>query len=107
MRKQIQVPLGTFSKNLDEELQARMEIGIVDFNFVITTDSAAEPKGSTRHARGTRNLSFDFIPFDAIPMGLRTPPDWVCTFYDVDRGGWRCFVRSALINILDKIEIEE
>lgn len=105
--KKIRIPLKTFSGITDEELQARLEIGIVEFDYVITTDLAQEPKGSIRHARGTRNLSMSFISFSDIPMGVITPPPHVLTYYDVDRHAWRCCNRKTIKLTDDIIEIEE
>lgn len=106
-RRKIKIPLGTFSSNPDEELQARLEIGIVHFQYIITTDSAAEPKGSIRNATGTRNLSMSFIDFNDIPMGVMTPPPHVLTYFDVKRDNWRCCNRRTVMLVDDVIEIEE
>lgn len=103
----IKLPLGTFSRDLNEELQARLEIGVCKFGYVITTDKAAEPRGSVRWAKGTRNLSMSFIDFDDIPLGVITPPAHVLTYFDVDRDKWRCCVRSTIWFVSEEIEIEE
>lgn len=107
MLKKLKIPKNTFSPIDSEDLQARLEIGLVRFKYVITTDKAAEPKGSVREAYGTRNLSMSFIDFDDIPQGIIVPPPHVMTYFDVDRDAWRCCVRSAMFQYDDIIEIEE
>lgn len=91
----------------DEDLQNRLELGICEWDYIITTDEAAEPKGSVRHAIGTRNLSMSFIDFNDIPMGIITPPAHVLTYFDVERDQWRCCNRATISNVKNYVYIEE
>lgn len=52
--------------------------------------------GSLRVAKGTKN--FDFIPSEDIPTGGGNEiPDNIETYYDVDRGAWRCLDINRLL----------
>lgn len=104
--KIVNFPKGTFSSIPYEDLQARLEIGVVQFTYVITSDSAAESKGMVREATGTRNLSMSFIPFDEIPLGVRVPPPHVLTYYDLDRDAWRACNKFFLVDYSEDIYIE-
>lgn len=104
--KIVNFPKGTFSSIPYEDLQARLEIGVVQFSYVITSDSAAENRGALRETIGTRNLSMSFIPFDEVPLGVRTPPAHVLTYYDLDRDAWRCFNKFFLVDYSEDIYIE-
>lgn len=104
--KVVTIPLGTFSPELDEELEARLEIGLVDFDYITTTTTDTHSKGSLRHALGTRNLSMSFIPFESVPWGGKTPPPHVLTYYDAFRGEWRCCSRNHITRISEDILVE-
>lgn len=52
--------------------------------------------GSLRVAKGTRN--FDFIPSEDVPTGGGNEmPDNIETYYDVDKGAWRCLDINRLL----------
>ena len=52
--------------------------------------------GSLRVAKGTKN--FDFIPSEDVPTGGRNEmPDNIETYYDVDKGAWRCLDINRLL----------
>lgn len=104
--KIVNFPKGTFSSIPYEDLQARLEIGVVQFSYVITTDSAVENRGTLREATGTRNLSMSFIPFNEIPLGVRTPPPHVCVYWDINREAWRCFNKFYLVDYGEDVYIE-
>lgn len=104
--KIVNFPKGTFSSIPYEDLQARLEIGVVQFSYVITTDSAVENRGTLREATGTRNLSMSFIPFNEIPLGVRTPPPHVLTYYDLDRTAWRACNKFAIVDYGEDVYIE-
>ena len=104
--KIVNFPKGTFSSIPYEDLQARLEIGVVQFSYVITSDSAAENRGTLRETIGTRNLSMSFIPFDEVPLGVRVPPPHVLTYYDLDRDAWRACNKFAITSYSEDIYIE-
>ena len=52
--------------------------------------------GSLRVAKGTKN--FDFIPSEDVPTGGGNEmPDNIETYYDVDKGAWRCLDINRLL----------
>lgn len=52
--------------------------------------------GSLRVANGTKN--FDFIPSEDVPTGGGNEmPDNIETYYDVDKGAWRCLDINCLL----------
>lgn len=105
--KAIKIPKGTFSPDPIEDLKARLEIGIVEFAYNISTDKASLPKGSIRHAVGTRNLAMPFIDFNDIPMGVVTPPPHILTYFDIDRDKWRCFRKNSLVIYTDIVIVDD
>jgi hypothetical protein len=77
-------------------LETAMEVEIVSFSFT-------KLNKSTRLARGTRNLLL--IPEDAHPKKVKTPPEDVLTFFDMDKKGWRSCRRDSIFGpwkVLDK-----
>ena len=54
--------------------------------------------GSVREAHGT--LCPELIPAADAPRGLRRPAAKVLTYYDTDRGAWRCLRRERLVGRL-------
>lgn len=105
--KEIKLEKGSFSSNAVDDLEMRLDIGVVEFSFIRATDTETGSKGETRYAKGTRNLSMSFIPFGDIPFGGRIPPEHVLTYWDLDREGWRCFVRNNLVDYSEIIEVED
>ena len=72
-----------------DALEARLnESDSVRFVFV-------KKDNSIREAHGTRRLLA--IPHDAWPKGLRRSSSGVLTFFDLDKGAWRCLRRNALL----------
>jgi hypothetical protein len=63
--------------------------GVTHFIYV-------EKDGSLRVAKGTKN--FDFIPSEDVPTGGGNEmPDNIETYYDVDKGAWRCLDINRLL----------
>ncbi len=72
-----------------DALEARLnESDCVRFVFV-------KLDNSIREAHGTRRLLA--IPHDLWPKGMRKASPGVLTFYDIDKGEWRCLRRSSLL----------
>ena len=70
------------------KLKAQMKSKIVKFYF-------QKVDGSIREAWGT--LSEKIVP--AIGEDIRKKNDTVQTYFDTDRGEWRCFKKANLIRI--------
>ncbi len=102
----INIPLGSFSSYTDEELERRLEIGIVHFRYMMVTDTDTHNTGDIREASGTRNLSMSIIDPDKIPVGVKNPPRHVLTYFDIDRNAWRCCDRGFIIEIDPNIIVE-
>lgn len=98
------------SPNTAEDLEFKMEIGIVLFYYLYATGETKKNKkriGTLRKALGTRNLSMSFIPTEDIPEGLRVPSVDVVTYYDIDRAAWRSCRRDHIVFVGNEIAIEE
>lgn len=102
----INLPKGTFSNDQLEDLEERLNLGIVEFEYMMVTDTDTHSAGQMRKAIGTRNLGLSIVPVDAIPAGLRTPPPYVLTYYDFVRKGWRCCYKHAITDYSEDIYIE-
>lgn len=98
---------GTFGPTGWEDLEARLDLGIAEFEYRMVTDSPTHKKGDIRRAFGTRNLALSLVPFDAIPLGLRTPPNNVVVYFDLWRSEWRCFDKNHLIDYGEDVIIDE
>lgn len=84
-------------------LRRRLEKGVVFFTYM-------KRDGSFRQARGTRNLTLDFVDFDLVPMNLLTPPAHLTTYIDLDvepGPAWRCFINEALLYYGEEIDVDE
>ena len=62
--------------------------GVVTFSFW-------KKDGTIREAHGTRRLLA--IPHDSWPKGMRKASPSVLTFYDLNKGAWRCLRRTSLL----------
>lgn len=98
------------SPNTAEDLEFKMEIGVVLFYYLYATGESKKNKkriGTLRKAMGTRNLSMSFIPTEDIPLGVTTPSPDVVTYWDIDRGAWRSCRRDRIVFVSNEIAIEE
>ena len=98
------------SPNTAEDLEFKMEIGVVLFYYLYATGESKKNKkriGTLRKALGTRNLSMSFIPAEDIPEGIRTPSKEVVTYFDIDRMAWRCCRRDRIVFVGNEIAVEE
>ena len=93
--------------SIDEELEARMEMGLVNFLYLYATKTKDHASGVIRAAIGTRNLSMSFIPTDDIPLGVRKPVPGVLTYWDYDRKAWRSCRRDRIVTIGKSVVTEE
>lgn len=104
--KKLIIPYDTFSTDSIEDLTARLETGVVHFWFLYKNPE--EHDGEVlREAFGTRNMLMSFISFSDIPMDLKTPPPHVRTYFDTQRGEWRCFIKSNLVKFLPEIWVDD
>lgn len=90
-----------YGSSEDEQLENMLNSGRVRFSYIKKTD------GSYRQAFGTRDLTDPAVGFGAVPMGVRTPPPYVITYYDIERGNWRCCYRSNIVWVDDYIHIPD
>ena len=98
------------SPNTAEDLEFKMEIGVVLFYYLYATGESKKNKkriGTLRKAMGTRNLSMSFIPTEDIPLGIRVPSKEVVTYFDIDRMAWRSCRRDHIVFVGNEIAIEE
>ena len=98
------------STNTAEDLEFKMEIGVVLFYYLYSTGETKKDItriGTLRKALGTRNLSMSFIPTEDIPTGVKTPSPDVVTYWDIDRGAWRSCRRDRIVFVGDEIAIEQ
>lgn len=98
------------STNTAEDLELKMEIGVVLFYYLYATGVSSTDKtriGTLRKAMGTRNLSMSFIPTEDIPLGVTTPSPDVVTYWDIDRGEWRSCRRDRIVFVGDEVAVEE
>lgn len=93
-------PYGYFSGSNIDDLEDRLNMGIVEFMYM-------KKDGSVRNAKGTRNLLLDVVGFSDVPMGLRNPPSHVLTYFDTDKMAWRCFIKNELLWYNTEIEVDE
>lgn len=98
------------STNTADDLELKMEIGVVLFYYLYATGETKKNKkriGTLRKALGTRNLSMSFIPTEDIPEGIRVPSPDVVTYYDIDRMAWRSCRRDHIVFVGNEIAVEE
>lgn len=96
--------------NTAEDLEFKMEIGVVLFYYLYATGESKKNKkriGTLRKAMGTRNLSMSFIPTEDIPLGVTTSSPDVVTYWDIDRAAWRSCRRDRIVFVGNEIAIEE
>lgn len=84
MEVMVSNPYDFFMKSLHE--------GEVEFEY-------KKLNGEIRKARGT--LNFDMIPTELHPKANVDPKinEYVVHYYDLDKNGWRCFIRDSLISV--------
>ncbi|GEM_PF-3784396 len=100
----------TFS-NVDwEDLETRLQMGVVAFSYVKVSD------GSLRNAVGTRDLNNSHVDWNLLPMNIKTPPPHVLCYIDLQSEGssnsshkdaWRCFVKENLVWYSDEVDIDD
>lgn len=103
--KTIELKTSDFGSGADM-IRNMMEIGICSFRFRLKHDAERGNKGQIVRAIGTRNLSFDFIPFDKVPFGGRNVRPDEITFFDIERQDWREFIASEFIDCSNKVIVE-
>ena len=69
-------------------LEEALKKGVVHMVYV-------KKNGAMRDAHGTRVTSL--IPEGYRAQGRRKPSPLVLTYWDTDRGGWRCLLRDRLM----------
>lgn len=77
-------------------LEEKLAVGEADFYFI-------KKDGSLRKCHGTRCLGM--IPEEHHPKGKRGPSPLVFTFFDLEKGLWRCLRRDRIIT--DKEHLDE
>lgn len=100
----------TFS-NVDwQDLETRLQMGVVKFSYIKAED------GSLRYAVGTRDLNNSHVDWDLLPMNIKTPPPHVLTYIDLESEGsensshkdaWRCFIKNNLVWYSDEVDIDD
>ena len=75
-----------------EALEEALKKGVVHMVYV-------KKNGAMRDAHGTRVTSL--IPEGYRAQGRRKPSPLVLTYWDTDRGGWRCLLRNRLMGFLE------
>lgn len=105
--KTLYLPGSITGGSVDEELEARMEIGLVNFLYLYSTKTKSHASGAIRAAVGTRNLSMSFIPAGDIPLGVKKPVSGVLAYWDYDRKAWRSCRRDRIVSIGKSIVTEE
>lgn len=104
--KKITLPQGFFSGNSEEDLTQRLDIGICHF-WYLYKDPSEHDYNVLREAVGTRNMLCSLVDWNDIPKDIKDPPYWVRTYYDIQRGEWRCFIKDFLVKYLDEIWIDD
>lgn len=81
------------SPSTASELKRQLARGPVQFAF-------KKIGGDLRTALGTTNL--DRIPRESHPKGVRTAPESVVTFFDLEKGSWRSVSARTEIFIVNQ-----
>lgn len=102
----IDIPKNFFSSNDIDDLEERLQFGIVEFSFVYVTTTEEHSRGQIRFAKGTRNL--DYVDdWTQVPFGGRIVPPEQMTYYDMDKHAWRCFIKDKLIWYDTELELSD
>ena len=75
-----------------EALEEALKKGVVHMVYI-------KKNGAMRDAHGTRATAL--IPEGYRAQGRRKPSPLVLTYWDTDRGGWRCLLRDRLMGFIE------
>ena len=77
-------------------LRKRLKLSVVKFSYT-------KKNGETRYATGTNNLELLSIVFGMDINTLKDERDrcGITTYYDVEKGGWRCLRDENLLEIIN------